>query len=80
MQSLYNNPRIKALVNLSHGEGFGLPMFDAACHGLPVIAPSWSGHCDFLHMPLKNGKILLSGRGLSKKTACGVILMRDTIR
>tara|TARA_Y100000389_G_scaffold204913_1_gene260747 strand:+ start:8080 stop:9339 length:1260 start_codon:yes stop_codon:yes gene_type:complete len=57
MQSLYSNPRIKALVNLSHGEGFGLPMFDAACHGLPVIAPSWSGHCDFLHMPLKNGKM-----------------------
>ena len=56
MQSLYCHDRVKALINLSHGEGFGLPMFDAACHGLPVIAPGWSGHCDFLYAPQKNGK------------------------
>tara|TARA_R100000005_G_C4985597_1_gene194038 strand:+ start:338 stop:1597 length:1260 start_codon:yes stop_codon:yes gene_type:complete len=55
MQSLYANPKIKALINLSHGEGFGLPIFDAACHGLPVIAPGWSGHCDFLYKPDKKG-------------------------
>jgi len=55
MQSLYTNKRVKALINLSHGEGFGLPMFDAARHGLPVIAPSWSGQCDFLYMKYKNG-------------------------
>lgn len=53
MQSLYTNKKVKALVNLSHGEGFGLPMFEAAIQGLPVIAPSWSGHCDFLYMPTK---------------------------
>ncbi len=51
MQSLYANDKIKALINMSHGEGFGLPMFDAACHGVPVIAPGWSGHCDFLYVP-----------------------------
>ena len=56
MQSLYTNPKIKALINLSHGEGFGLPIFDAACHGLPVIAPGWSGHCDFLYKPTNKGK------------------------
>ena len=56
IQSLYTNPKIKAFINLSHGEGFGLPIFDAACHGVPVIAPGWSGHCDFIYMPLKNGK------------------------
>lgn len=55
MQSLYTNPKVKALINLSHGEGFGLPMFDAARHGLPVIAPSWSGQCDFLYMRYPNG-------------------------
>jgi len=55
MQSLYRNKKVKALVNLSHGEGFGLPLFDAACHGLPVIAPSWSGHCDFLYIKYENG-------------------------
>lgn len=56
MQSFYTHKQIKALINLSHGEGFGLPMFDAVCNGLPVIAPAWSGQCDFLCMPQKNGK------------------------
>ncbi len=56
MQSLYINDSVKVLINLSHGEGFGLPIFDAACHGVPVIAPGWSGHCDFLYMPQKSGK------------------------
>lgn len=55
MQSLYVNPKVKCLINLSHGEGFGLPMFDAARHGLPVIAPSWSGQCDFLYVKYQNG-------------------------
>ena len=33
---------------MSHGEGFGLPVFEAAYSGLPVIATDWSGHLDFL--------------------------------
>lgn len=45
---LYRNPKIKALVSLTHGEGFGIPLLEAAASGLPVIATSWSGHMDFL--------------------------------
>lgn len=56
MHSLYNNPKIKALVSLSHGEGFGLPIFEAAYNGLPVIAPGWSGHLDFLYASVQSGK------------------------
>ena len=48
MKSLYRNPKIVAIVNTSHGEGFGLPLFEAAENDLPVIAPNWSGHLDFL--------------------------------
>ena len=48
MNSLYNNKKIKGYVSLTHGEGFGLPLFEAAYNGLPVIAPAWSGHMDFL--------------------------------
>lgn len=51
MHSLYTHPKIKAFVSLTHGEGFGLPLFEAAYSGLPVIAPGWSGHCDFLYAP-----------------------------
>lgn len=54
IQHLYVNPKIKVIISLSHGEGFGLPLFDAACNALPVIAPGWSGHCDFLYMPAKD--------------------------
>ena len=49
MHSLYQHPKIKALVSLSHGEGFGLPMFEATYCGLPVISTSWSGQADFLY-------------------------------
>ncbi len=56
MKSLYRHPKLSGFVNLAHGEGFGLPMFEAACEGLPVIAPFWSGQCDFLSMPVKAKK------------------------
>ena len=59
LNSLYTQPKIKCLLSATHGEGFGLPIFEAAYNGLPIIAPSWSGHVDFLYMPKKdkNGKI-----------------------
>ena len=56
MANLYAHPKIKAYVSLTHGEGYGLPLFEAAYHGLPIIAPDWSGHLDFLYMPVKDKK------------------------
>ena len=51
MNGLYQHSKIKALVSTAHGEGFGLPLFEAAYNGLPVIVSGWSGHCDFLYIP-----------------------------
>ena len=48
MHSLYKNKNVNALLALPHGEGFGLPIFEAAYSGLPVVATGWSGHLDFL--------------------------------
>ena len=48
MHSLYRVPQINAFVSLPHGEGFGLPLFEAAYSGLPVVATGWSGQLDFL--------------------------------
>lgn len=56
ISSLYAHPKIKAFISLTHGEGYGLPLFEAAYHGLPIIAPNWSGHKDFLNMPVKDKK------------------------
>ena len=48
MFSLYKHDKIKALINIAHGEGFGLPLFEAAQSGLPIITIGWSGQMDFL--------------------------------
>ena len=56
MVGLYCHPKIKAFVSIAHGEGFGLPMFEAVYSGLPVVAPGWSGQCDYLYMPVKDKK------------------------
>jgi glycosyltransferase involved in cell wall biosynthesis len=36
------------MLSLTRGEGYGLPLVDAAAAGLPVIATGWSGHLSFL--------------------------------
>jgi len=54
IHSLYKHPKVKVMLSLTHGEGFGLPLFEAAYTGLPIIAPGWSGQTDFLYMPFNS--------------------------
>jgi len=54
MHGLYTHPDIKALVTFTHGEGYGLPIIEAAACDLPVIATNWSGHLEFL----KHGRFI----------------------
>jgi glycosyltransferase involved in cell wall biosynthesis len=54
MRALYEHDKIKAMVNISHGEGFGLPLFEAARSALPIIAVGWSGQMDFLNFENKD--------------------------
>ena len=58
MNELYNHPKVKTHITLTHGEGFGRPLLEAAQSGKPVVAPGWGGQVDFLH---RNYSVLLPG-------------------
>ena len=53
---LYQHPTMKALINIAHGEGYGLPLFEAAYNGLPLVTITWGGQMDFICKPNKKGK------------------------
>jgi len=46
--NLYQHNRIKCILSPTRGEGYGLPLIDAAAAEMPVIATNWSGHLQFL--------------------------------
>lgn len=48
LKVLYNHPNIHCYLTCTRGEGYGLPILEAASQGLPIIATNWSGHLDFL--------------------------------
>tara|TARA_R100001591_G_scaffold7085_2_gene13436 strand:+ start:402 stop:1730 length:1329 start_codon:yes stop_codon:yes gene_type:complete len=58
INELYNHPKIKAHVNITHGEGFGRPLLESSLSGKPIITSAWSGHMDFLN---SKNSILISG-------------------
>lgn len=59
LNAINNDPKVKAFVSLTRGEGFGRPLAEQAITGKPVITTNWSGHTDFLN-PQYN--VLLGGR------------------
>ena len=48
MNQLYNYPKIKAMVSLTKGEGYGRPLLEFSLTKKPIITTGWSGHIDFL--------------------------------
>jgi len=48
INNLYNHPKVKAMVNLTKGEGYGRPLAEFALSKKPIITSAWSGHLDFL--------------------------------
>ena len=48
MNNLYNHPKVKAMFNLTKGEGFGRPLLECTLSKKPIIVSAWSGHIDFL--------------------------------
>jgi glycosyltransferase involved in cell wall biosynthesis len=48
INAIYNHSKVKAMINLTKGEGFGRPLLEFSIVGKPIIASGWSGHLDFL--------------------------------
>ena len=49
MNEIYNHSKIKAMVNLTKGEGFGRPLLEFSLTNKPIITTNWSGHIDYLN-------------------------------
>jgi len=48
MNNLYNHPKVKAMFNLTKGEGYGRPLSEFTLSKKPIIVSGWSGQIDFL--------------------------------
>lgn len=52
MNEIYNHPKVKAMVNLTKGEGFGRPLLEFSLTNKPILTTGWSGHTDYLNPEL----------------------------
>jgi glycosyltransferase involved in cell wall biosynthesis len=73
---LYNHSRIKCLLAPTRGEGYGLPLVEAAASSLPIIATNWSGHLDFLKN--KFTKVDYNLRNIDASRVDNRIFVKDT--
>ena len=48
MNQLYNHPKVKSMVSLTKGEGYGRPLLEFSLTKKPILTTNWSGHIDFL--------------------------------
>lgn len=60
INELYNHPKIKSMISLTKGEGFGRPLLEFSMIDKPIICSNWSGPVDFLdkkYSTLINGNL-----------------------
>jgi len=76
INELYNHPKVKAMVNLTKGEGFGRPLLEFSLTKKPIITTNWSGHTDFLDPKFTT---LLSGQLTQvHPSAANTMILRDS--
>ena len=54
MNEIYNHSRVKAMISLTKGEGFGRPLLEFSLTKKPLITTGWSGQMDFLNPEFTN--------------------------
>lgn len=52
MNNLYNHPKVKTMISLTKGEGFGRPLLEFTQSKKPIICSGWGGQIDFLKSDL----------------------------
>lgn len=77
MSALYHHPKIKAMVSLTRGEGWGRPLLEFSLTKKPIITSGWSGHLDFLKPEYTN---LISGKLIQIDPSCVIknILIKES--
>jgi len=54
MNEIYNHSRVKAMISLTKGEGYGRPLLEFTLTKKPLITSGWSGQMDFLNPEFTN--------------------------
>jgi hypothetical protein len=54
MNEIYNHSKVKAMISLTKGEGYGRPLLEFTLSKKPLITTGWSGQLDFLDPKLTN--------------------------
>jgi glycosyltransferase involved in cell wall biosynthesis len=54
MNEIYNHSKVKAMISLTKGEGFGRPLLEFTLTKKPLITTGWSGQMDFLNPEFTN--------------------------
>jgi hypothetical protein len=77
INELYNHKKVKAMVSLTKGEGFGRPLLEFSLTKKPIITTNWSGHLDFLnsdYVTLINGEL----KNVHKSAAVKDMILEDS--
>lgn len=77
MSALYHHSKIKAMVSLTRGEGWGRPLLEFSLTKKPIITSGWSGHLDFLKPEYTN---LIPGKLIQIDPSCVIknILIKES--
>lgn len=76
MNDLYNHPKVKSMISITKGEGFGRPLLEFSMTGKPIIASNWSGHLDFL--PIKHTTLIGGSLTPVHKSAANHLLLEES--
>jgi len=77
MNLLYNHPKVKTMVSLTKGEGFGRPLLEFSLSKKPIMVSGYSGHMDFLN-PEFNAMLKGTLTNVHKSAAVPNMILEET--